>query len=188
MAVYTFDMGPMGDDDSPRSAPPVVAAAVEEAYRNHADLLRDIAEKKFNIPPLDATGVVNEVVTAYIVRRDSVRDARQWLIGAVCHASRAYWREASRTTSLPADVGEYIDPASPGLEGRIVDRVTMAAALRTLGPKCREILSMYYSEGYSTAEIAARLGTTSGYVTQLLHTCRKRVRKAYDKLLEDAKR
>lgn len=161
---------------------------MEGAYRDLAGLLRDIAEKKFNIPPLDATGVVNEVFTCFMLRRESVRDARQWLIGAVCHASRAYWRDASRTSQLPENVREYIDPASPGLEGRIVDRVTMARALRRVGPKCRETLRMYYAEGYSAAEIAARLGTTSGYVNQLLHTCRKRVRKAYDDLLKDKKR
>jgi RNA polymerase sigma factor (sigma-70 family) len=162
--------------------------AVEDAYREHAARLRDLAEKKFNIPPLDATGVVNEVFASYMLRRENIRDARQWLVGAVCHASRAYWRVASRTDPLPPDVHNYEHPDSPGLEGRIVDRVTMASALTQIGPKCRETLRLYYAEGYSAAEIAQHLGTTSGYVMQLLHTCRKRVRKAYDDLLKDRKR
>jgi len=156
--------------------------AVEDTYRAHAAFLRELAEKKFNIPPGDAEGLVNEVFTAYLLRRHIVRNVRQWLIGAVCHASRAYWRAAARTTSLPPDVTDYIDPESPGLEGRIVDRVTMGAALGKVGPKCREVLRLYYAEGYSAAEIATRLGTTTGYVMQLLHTCRKQVRKAYDEL------
>jgi RNA polymerase sigma factor (sigma-70 family) len=161
---------------------------VEDAYREHAERLRDIVEKKFNIPPIDAAGVVNEVFTAYILRRKSIRDTRQWLIGAVCHASRAYWRIAARTSPLPADVGTYEHPDSCGLEGRIVNRVTMASALNQLGHKCRETLRLYYAEGYSAAEIAEHFGTTSGYVMQLLHTCRKRVRKAYDDLVKDKKR
>lgn len=156
--------------------------AVEDAYKKHADLLRYIAESKFNIPPPDAEGIVNEVFTGYLVRRKTIRHMRKWLIGAVCHASRAYWRDAARTSPLPPNVGDYVDPSSPGLEGRIVDRVTMARALTEIGPKCRETLRMYYAEGYSAAEIAARLGTTSGYVMQLLHTARKRVRKVYDSL------
>lgn len=167
-------MAPSGGDEG--------CAGVEDAYKKHAELLRHIAETKFNIPPPDAEGVVNEVFTAYLLRRDSVRNERQWLIGAVCHASRAYWRDAARTAPLPEDVADYADPGSQGLDHRIVDRVTMARALTEVGPKCRETLRMYYAEGYSAAEIAARLGTSSGYVMQLLHTCRNRVRKAYDLL------
>jgi len=178
-------MEPPGDDGG--SAKPPTGTGVEDAYRKHAHLLRSIAESKFNIPPGDAEGVVNEVFTAYLLRRDSVRNARTWLIGAVCHASRAYWRDAARTSPMPADLHEYVDPDSPGLEGRIIDRVTMARALTEVGPKCRETLRMYYAEGYSAAEIASRLGTTSGYVMQLLHTCRKRVRRAYN-ALKDRKR
>ena len=175
-------MAQSGEGGGSESKPPAPTACVEDAYKKHSELLRGIAETKFNIPPADAEGVVNEVFTAYLLRRDSVRNARQWLIGAVCHASRAYWRDAARTSPLPVDVAEYIDPSSPGLEGRIVDRVTMARALTEVGPKCREVLRMYYAEGYSAAEMAARLGTSSGYVMQLLHTCRKRVRMAYDTL------
>lgn len=174
-----------GEDDSAGAPPSVESGEVEEAWHEHAGLLREIAEKKFHIPPPDADALVSEIFTSFLIRRASVRNARQWLIGAVCHASRAYWRLAARTTSLPSNVGEYADPYSEGLEKRVVDRVTMATALSQIGPKCRDTLRMYYAEGYSAAEIADRLGTTSGYVMQLLHTCRKRVRKAYDALLTD---
>jgi len=175
---------PKGEGGAPPSKPPGSGSGsfVEDAYKKHADFLRHIAETKFGLPPSDAEGVVNEIFTAYLLRRDSVRNTRQWLIGAVCHACRAYWRAAARTSPLPEDVSEFVDPSSPGLEGRIVDRVTMARALTEVGPKCRETLRLYYAEGYSAAEIANHLGTTSGYVMQLLHTCRKRVREAYDRL------
>lgn len=177
-----------GDDDSPVPSPPGRSHAVEDAYRENAALLRDIAEKKFNIPPHDASGIVSDVFSSYMVHRENVRDSRQWLVGAVCHASRDYWRKAARTSQLPDDVGEFVDPESPGLETRIVDRVTMARALSQIDPKRRETLRLFYAEGYSAAEIAAMLGTTSAYVMQLLHTGRKRVRKAYDDLLRDVKR
>lgn len=180
-------MPPPEDDDEFAKKVFGESPSVEDAYRKHATRLRHLAEKKFNIPPLDAAGVVNEVFMSYLLRRDSIRDARQWLVGAVCHASRAYWRAAARTSPLPSDVGDYEHPDSPGLEGRIVNRVTMASALNQVGYKCRETLRLYYAEGYSAAEIAAQFGTTSGYVMQLLHTCRKQVRKAYDDLVKDKK-
>lgn len=178
-------MGPPGDDDSPANKPKTSRVAVEDAYKGHAARLREIVERKFNIPPDDAAAIVNEVFTSFLSRRDAVRDAEKWLLGAVCHASRAYWRAAARTSPLPPDVCEYVDPDSPGLETRIVDRVTMATALEQVDARCREVLRMFYAEGYSTAEIAERLGMSSGSVTQLLHVCRKRVREAYDALKEN---
>lgn len=181
-------MAPQGDDETPGSTPAGRSAAVEDAYRAHATLLREIAQKRFNIPSSDASALVHDVFSSYMVHRENVRDERRWLVGAVCHASRGYWRDAARTTQLPEDVREYVDPRSPDLEGRIVDRVTMRSALAQVEPKHRETLRLYYAEGYSAAEIAKRLGTTSGYVMQLLHTARKRVRKAYEDLLKDGKR
>lgn len=175
-------MAQSGGGDGSNPSPGVKPLRVEDAYKQHCELLRSIAETKFNIPPADAEAVVSEVFTSYLLKRDSVRNARKWLIGAVCHASRAYWRDAAKTAPLPEDAALYVDPSSPGLEGRIVDRVTMARALTEVGPKCRETLRMYYAEGYSAAEMAARLGTSSGYVMQMLHTCRKQVRQAYDSL------
>jgi RNA polymerase sigma factor (sigma-70 family) len=177
-------MGPSGEDDSPASAPAESGVAVEDTYNLHAPRLRRIAERKFNIPSPDAEGVVNEVFTAFLLRRSMVRDPGLWLTGAVCHASRAYWRSAARTDPMPSNVTEYVDPDSPGLETRIVDRVTMRDALNQVDSKCRETLRMYYAEGYSAREIAEQLNTTTNYVNQLLHICRKRVRKAYDDLRE----
>jgi len=171
-----------GGGDGSSSKPPGPPPCVEDAYKKHCELLRHIAGTKFNIPPADADAIVSEVFTAYLLRRDTVRNARTWLIGAVCHASRAYWREAARTSQLPEDASELVDTNGPGLEGQILDRVTMARALAQISYKCREALRMYYAEGYSAAEIATRLGTSSGYVMQLLHTGRKQVRMAYDAL------
>src|SRR5688500_14844134 len=105
-------MGPFGDDDSPASRPAARSVAIEDVYREHAAFLRDIAEKKFNIPAHDAAGIVNDVFSSYMVHRDNIRDERQWLVGAVCHASRGYWRTAARTSQFPEDVGEYVDPTS----------------------------------------------------------------------------
>ncbi|MGN6184325.1 MAG: RNA polymerase sigma factor [Thermoanaerobaculia bacterium] len=178
-------MRPPGDglpDSDPNKG-----VAVEDAYRDHSSLLKDIAVHKFNIAAADAEALVNEVFTAFMVRRQLIRNPRKWLIGAVCHASRAYWRAVSRTSQFPPDVAEYVDPASPSLESRIVDRVTITATLQQIDCRCREALRLFYSEGYSAAEIAEVFGTTTNNVMQILHTCRKRVREVYREL-KDGKR
>jgi RNA polymerase sigma factor (sigma-70 family) len=172
-------MGAPGDDDPPGSE-----RHVEDAYTGQSARLRRLVERKFNIPPVDAEAIVNDVFASYLSRRENVRDANKWLVGAVCHASRAYWRAAARMSQLPENAAEYIDHDATGFESRIIDRVTMSAALNQLGPRCRETLRLYYAEGYSAKEIAERFDTTTGYVIQLLHVCRKRVRQAYDALKE----
>jgi RNA polymerase sigma factor (sigma-70 family) len=169
-----------GDDEpSAETRPAVAIVTFDDAYRLHAELLREIAEKKFGVPPADAEALVNDVFTSYLIHWAVVRDPRRWLIGAVCHASRGYWRAESRTEPLPPDIHERPDPLVNDLEQRLVNAMTLGIALSRLGNKCRCTLRMYYAEGYSAAEIAEELGTTTGYVMQLLHTCRKRVREIY---------
>lgn len=171
-------MPDIGDDDSHGGSRRGTVVTFDDAYRLHADLLREIAEKKFGVPGPDAEGLVNDVFTSFLLRSD-IREPRKWLIGAVCHASRGYWRTASRMEQLPTDIHERIDPLTPDVEDNLVRSMTLAIALSRLTTKCKCTLRMYYAEGYSAAEIAGELGTTTGYVMQLLHTCRKRAREIY---------
>ena len=174
--------------DPPDNRPAAGRVGVEDAYQRHADLLRDIAEKKFRIPTGDAEALVNEIFIAFLLRRDVVKDPRKWLIGAVCHASRGYWRAAAKVRPLPPDFDDHADPLARDLETQIVDRVTLAAALNRCSPKCRDTLRLYYEEGYSAAELAAHFDTSEGYVMQLLHTCRKKIREIYMTLRSEGKR
>lgn len=173
-------MPPGGGDD--RNAG---ATAVEEDYRKLATLLRQVAEKKFNVPSHDAEALVNEVFTTYILRRESVRDPERWLVGAVCHASRGYWRKQSRTEPFPPDIAEYADPATNEEEERLVSKLTLALALSRLDCRCHELLRLFYLEGYTAAEVAARFGTTRAYAAQLLHSCRQELRKIYKRFSEE---
>lgn len=173
-----------GDGDPPDGGSDQARLALADAYQRHFNLLRDIAERKFHVPPGDALALVNDIFLSMLARQPEVRDERKWLIGAVCHASRGYWRAATRYKPLPPDIEDYVDPVAANVEKRIVDRVTIAEALNHLSPKCREVLRLYYSEGYSAAEVAERLDTTTGYIMQLLHSSRKRARDVYLALLE----
>ena len=171
-------MTDIGDEES-GAAGHTGSVSFDDAYRLHADLLREIAEKKFGVPADDAGALVNDVFTSFLIRTHEIREPRRWLIGAVCHASRGYLRRTRRTEPLPYDILDHPDPLVADLETDLVNRMTVAIALSRLGKKCRCTLRMYYAEGYSAAEIAEELETTTGYVMQLLHTCRKRARAIY---------
>ncbi len=137
------------------------------------------------MPPEDAEALVNDVFIAYLLRIDYIRNAEKWLIGAVCHASRGYWRREVRTEPLPRDLHETIDPGSLDAEDRLVAKLTVALALSHLRERCRRVLRMYYLDGYSIAELAVFLGTTPGYAAQVLHECRRRLRQIYRRLARE---
>ena len=46
-------MGPSAEDDAAAAQPVGRGVVVEDAYRAHATLLREIARCKFNVPPHD---------------------------------------------------------------------------------------------------------------------------------------
>ncbi|HEX6160870.1 MAG TPA: sigma-70 family RNA polymerase sigma factor [Thermoanaerobaculia bacterium] len=177
-------MGPDGDGELVSPQIDGRAIGLEDTYRSHATFLREIAQRKFRIPSGDAEALVNDVFMSFLLRREFVRNPRKWLIGAVCHASRGYWRVEQKTRPLPPDIDDYADPESPD-EKSLVDRVTIAKTLNGLCSRCRSTLRLYYAEGYTAAEIAEQFDTTPGYVMQLLHGCRKRAREIYTKLKQE---
>ena len=145
-------------------------------------MLREIAERKFHVPTEDAEALVNDVFIAYLLRIDAVRNPEKWLVGAICHASRGYWRREERTEPLPRDVLEHADPGSIDGEDRLIAKLTVTLALSHLPDRCRRVLRMYYLDGYSNVDLARHLDTTPGYAAQILHECRQRLRRIYRRL------
>jgi RNA polymerase sigma factor (sigma-70 family) len=146
-----------------------VEGAIGATYRRQATALRELAERKFRVPHGEAEALVNDVFTTLMLRPETVRDPEKWLVGAVCHACRDYWRKNNRTEPLPADIDQYSDPASSDPEGRLIRHLTLAIALSHLGQPCMEVLRLHYAEGYSAPEIGRRLRKSGGAVKQLLH-------------------
>ena len=69
------------------------AAAADAVYVEHAPLLRAIALRRFHIPSGDVDALVHDVFATYFVNASNVRALRPYLIGAICNASRQYWRK-----------------------------------------------------------------------------------------------
>lgn len=144
-----------------------------DIYDRLAPLLRHIASEKFHVPRADADGLVHDIFLTFITNPTNVREVRPYLIGAICNASRKYWRRRQSHESVfaPSDgIDEAIDMRSLD---EVSVRLTVAATLARLCPRCRETLRRYYLDGESTAAIAAAMETTPAYVFKLLHQCRK---------------
>ncbi|HEV8435690.1 MAG TPA: sigma-70 family RNA polymerase sigma factor [Thermoanaerobaculia bacterium] len=163
----------------------VERSTAEDLYLEHAFLLRRIAVRKFAIPDDEAEALVHDVFVEYLVRPRGVHNVRNYLIAAVCNASRNYWRAKqtrerhfpSHSDGMPAEIPGRVE--ADVLEGLSL-RMTIGATLARLGTRCREVLRRYYLEEENAASIAAALDTTPSNVNYLMHICRKKARAIYD--------
>lgn len=141
--------------------------SIDAIYLDHALLLRRVAIRKFNVPPADAEGLVHDVFVNYLTKTRRVqRDLRAYLVGAICNASRNYWRSRRSENRVFAneDVVEADPPAADDLFEGLVSRFVIASVLAKLGTRCREVLRRYYLDGEETPQIAAAIETTSSNV------------------------
>lgn len=150
----------------------------EELYLQIAPLLRMLAHRRFRVPREDVGALVNDVFVNFLRDPAQIRDARQYLVGAVCHASRAYWRRQTsydgRFTPLDAPHASE-DPTFESLA------VTLAVGtmLTQLGTNCRDVLRRAYVDEQSAATIAEEMDTSPGAIRVRLHKCRKRAQKIF---------
>jgi RNA polymerase sigma factor (sigma-70 family) len=158
--------------------PPVVSERVEAAYRANYKLLSYLASARFRIPDDEVCAVVHDVFVSFI--RSEARigrtesDERSWLVGAVCNASRYYWRKRHGSEDL---VTSRVDAAAVTEEA--LDRIELANVLRHLPERCRDLLCRRYVEGYTPQEIASDEALTSGSTRNLLSKCLVAARRAF---------
>jgi RNA polymerase sigma factor (sigma-70 family) len=148
----------------------------EELYREYGLLLRSIAMRRYGIPPDDAEALTHDTFVAYLQRHTKINDLKPWLMGAVCNASKHYWRDRKREAPLPDNYEEPMDTGSDCGADSWAWRITVAGLVARLGTQCRETLRRYYWGDESKETIAATLSLSPGYVLHLLSSCRQRIR------------
>jgi RNA polymerase sigma factor (sigma-70 family) len=152
----------------------------EAVYERYFPLLAQIAAFKFQVPDGDAEALVHDVLISYLRKSEDIVELRSWLIGAICYASRHYWRLNGRTMGAEAELAaDRVDPASLRILDSLPDQLAAREALECLGPRYREILHMRYFEGCTVAEVASRLGVKTKYAQKLITKCLRRAERLY---------
>jgi len=152
----------------------------EAIYEHYVGLLVQIAVYKFKVPESEAEALVHDVLISYLRKTGDIVDLRSWLIGAICNASRHYWRLNSRTVITEGEIElDRVDPTSLRILESLPDQLAAREALECLTPRYREILHMRYFEGCSVAEVAGRLGVKTKYAQKLITKCLRRAEKLY---------
>jgi RNA polymerase sigma factor (sigma-70 family) len=165
---------------TPLPSPSLDEKRFEAIYEQYFGLLAQIAIYKFRIAETEAEALVHDVLMSYLRRSATVVDLRSWLIGAICYASRHYWRLNGRT--VPADDeadARRVDPKSLRILDSLTDQLAAREALECISPRCREVLHMRYFEGCTIAEIAAKIGIMPKSTQKLLTKCLRRAEKLY---------
>ena len=141
-----------------------------QVYEENFGLLVSLAVRKFQVPFGDAEGLAHEVFLSYLKRRKEIRELHKWLIGAICNASRHYWRKHDRSIDQLDDEATSIqvDPVSAHVVEWLTARIAAGEALAVLSPRHQRILRLRYYEGYSIPEIAEELGVTKKYAQKLV--------------------
>jgi RNA polymerase sigma-70 factor (ECF subfamily) len=168
--------------------PPVrPACAVDESvfaciYEDNFGLLVSLAVRKFQVPAVDAEALAHEVFLSYLRHADQIRDLRHWLVGAICNASRYYWRKHGRhIEQLDTEVAaERPDPNLQDVLTTLPNQIAVTEVLDAMPPRWAHILRLRYFEGYSIKEIADHLGVTSKYTQKLVAKCLRRAEEIFD--------
>src|SRR5258706_4804129 len=138
-----FEASPMAHEAAHELLPPVPPPCVidEEQfiqlYERNVDVLIAVAIRKFQVPAVDAEALAHEVFLSYLKRKDDIRDLHKWLLGAICNASRYYWRQHGRNieqldTELAA---ERPDPASRNILATLPARIAAGEEPAGLFPR-----------------------------------------------------
>jgi RNA polymerase sigma factor (sigma-70 family) len=157
---------------------PFDEAGFEAVYEQYFGFLVQVAVHKFQVPDFDAEALAHDVLLSYLRNAATIVVLRPWLVGAICFASRHYWRQNGR---FLLDDGEYdfdrIDPSTATVLDTLPDRIAVREAIECLEPRCQRVLYMRYFEGCTVPEIAAHLGVKSKAAAKLISRCLRRGQK-----------
>ena len=118
-----------------------------------------------------AEDAVGDAVLRAWQKLGSLRDvssARAWLVKIAVNCARGQLRRG-RETSLE-ELAEELPAPEPGQARELRD------AVARLAPEKRAVVTLYYYEGFSTAEIAGMLGVRRGTVKSRLARAREDLR------------
>lgn len=153
----------------------------EELYAEQFDFLVGVAVRKFRVPDSEAETLAHEVFLSYLKHKASIREVRRWMLGAICHASRYYWRQQGRLGDAgdPDEAIERADPDSMRILESLPDQLAARQALEGLSPRDQMILKLRYFEGCSIHEVAEKLGVKPKYAQKLVTKCLRRAETRY---------
>ncbi len=143
-------------------------------YRQYRQLLLSIATGRFHIPVEDAEALLHDVFVSAMLRWSAIRNVRQWMIGAICHACRYRLRQVARGVPLEDDLPEQ------GNEPPYIEKLSAHAMLARVTPHDRRVIMLRFEEGMTAREIGRTLGCTARAADRRLRRALARAAARFD--------
>ena len=160
---------------------PEFNAMVDELVReNHARLRAFIFSRTREYETTDEVAQeVFLVVLKQIDTYDRSQPAWPWILGIARNKLREFWRERAKRTgdSLEAliateELRREEEGIAQALEGELE---AMESCMESLSPESRRLVTMTYTGGLTSTQVAEQLGRQAGAIRVALHKIRERL-------------
>ena len=125
-----------------------------------------------------AQDVTQDVFVKLLVNRPSLEEGREkaWLLKVALNRCRDLWRSAWVKKIVLGHPGFESFPA-PDEIGNLTDQHSLAEAVNRLKPEFKEVVLLFYYQGFSVSEIAEMLQIAEGTVSSRLSRAREKLQK-----------
>ena len=123
-----------------------------------------------------AEDVTQDVFVRLIINHPDLEPGREkaWLLKVALNRCRDLWRGAWFRKVVLGHPAFELFPA-PDEIGATADRYTLVEAVNRLRPEFKEVVLLFYYQGFSVAEIAEMLGIAEGTVSSRLSRARTKL-------------
>ena len=125
-----------------------------------------------------AEDVTQDVFVKLITNRPLLEEGKEkaWLLKVALNRCRDLWRSAWIKKVVLGHPGFECFPA-PDMIGQLADQQTLSEAVSLLKPEFKEVVLLFYYQGFSVSEIAGMLGIAEGTVSSRLSRAREKLQK-----------
>ncbi len=125
-----------------------------------------------------AEDVTQDVFVKLLNNRPSLETGREkaWLLKVALNRCRDLWRSAWIKKVVLGHPGFESFPA-PDEIGQMADQYSLAEAVNRLKPEFKEVVLLFYYQGFSVMEIAEMLQIAEGTVSSRLSRAREKLQK-----------
>ena len=125
-----------------------------------------------------AEDVTQDVFVKLLTNCPSLEKGKEkaWLLKVALNRCRDLWRSSWLKKVVLGHPGFECFPA-PDMIGRLADQQTLSEAVSSLKPEFKEVVLLFYYQGFSVSEISEMLGIAEGTVSSRLSRAREKLQK-----------
>lgn len=125
-----------------------------------------------------AEDVTQDVFVKLLTNKPSLEEGKEkaWLLKVALNRCRDLWRSSWIKKVVLGHPGFECFPA-PDMIGQLADQQTLTEAVNRLKPEFKEVVLLFYYQGFSVSDIASMLEIAEGTVSSRLSRAREKLQK-----------